>query len=112
MPFDADLRAGYFKIEFNMSWFYEALSDAEVEVEFHTLTDGVEQYNVKAFERFIEDCAYKFIVSKIFKHDIDDTPKNYDCIWQYLTEQALEFEAQHPTYLTIHADKYAESDSE
>ena len=102
MPFTADLRAGYFKIDFNMAWFYEVLADSNREVEFLPTKrgDGTEDeriaYSQSCFEEHIEKKAREFIIARcgfgslkpVFGLDY----KLYDNIWEFLLEELYSYE--------------------
>jgi hypothetical protein len=92
MPFTADLRVGYFKMNFNMSWYWEFLSEREIEFEFD---DGYEDDNgeISKLELHIERAVEKYVISKIFCKDGEENKQidnMYDNIWDYLYEETLE----------------------
>lgn len=100
MPFDADIRAGYVKIEFNMSWFYLMMEEDDWEISF---TPSENDYHVKAFERYIEDCVNKFVAHftfsrKAYEDEFNDVEEN---IWFYLNDMAHNYAGKHPEQMTI-----------
>jgi hypothetical protein len=111
MPFDADLRAGYFKMEFNMAWFWEAIGES---TNFNIFIKD-KQWAKENFEAFIEKEAYKYIVVKAFKITEGEENKsidNYGDIWDYLTDRAIEYEKEHPEDISIEDCEDSDSDSD
>jgi hypothetical protein len=89
MPYNADLRTGYGKFNFNINWFYEAMNDMNYEVEVST------DFHISSFEYHIEEHAMKYIVVKAF--GVCDGVENkmidihHENIWTYLCEVALAY---------------------
>jgi hypothetical protein len=110
MPYNADLRCGYFKMQFNMGWFYEAMSEMEEEIDFEpTPAEGYEindenmkkaltELTIKRFEEHIEECLHKYITHKTFILDKDRNKdiEGYDSVWEYLRDCAMDYSNNHP----------------
>jgi len=108
MPYNADLRCSYCSVELNMSWFYEAMSEYDIEFDFKptyphygSLQDEKEavKYTIALFEAHIERAFEDWTVYKVFGHEFERTVKNrgrnfdgkyehYDSVWEFLREIA------------------------
>ncbi|NBP02693.1 MAG: hypothetical protein EBU90_21750 [Proteobacteria bacterium] len=96
MPFNADLRAGYFNIDFNMSWFYEYLSEMNEEIEF------IQDYSRIDFEHYIEKSFEELVVWRLFQHkqrqDEDYEDWENDC-FGFLRDRAAYYIQNNANYV-------------
>jgi hypothetical protein len=92
MAFYSDLRAGYFTIQFNMSWLDIALDEMGYKIEVLD-EDGGDSSQVR-YERFVNRAVEKYVISKIFCQDGEENKKIascYESIWHYLLEELQEW---------------------
>ena len=72
MPVNSDLRAGYFKLEFNMSWFHQMMRDENKNIVFlpsNRITgteEEREEFSERMFNEYIESKVSEFIKAKVF----------------------------------------------
>jgi hypothetical protein len=85
MPYCADLRCSYCEASLNMSWFYEALSEQNYTIEFD------DELDIKHFELYIENCFNDFVSYKVFNFTKNNHIQNYDNVWEYLIEEAIDY---------------------
>jgi hypothetical protein len=98
-------------MEFNMSWFWEAIGES---TNFNIFIKD-KKWAKENFEAFIEKEAYKYIVVKAFKvveGKENESIDNYGSIWDYLTDQAIEYEKEHPEDISIEDCEDSDSDSD
>jgi hypothetical protein len=111
MPYSHDLRCGYFSLDLNICWFYQAMSDMFMEFDFQpTYTEGSQeteeeaiQTTINYFEKHIEEAFYRWTVYKVIGHTIgDDKYDNYDHVWEYLFDVAELYVRTHPQVEITH----------
>jgi hypothetical protein len=104
MPFSNDLRAGYCDLKLNISWFWEAMSeyDEDIDFDFDDASDDTVKFRINYFESQIESYAKKWVVYKAFNHkqnnDYEIDMETHENIWDFLRDVAIEFCKRHPTY--------------
>lgn len=109
MPYSADLRASYCSVELNMSWFYESLSEQEIELDFKPTyspyrprdeQDEKEcvQTTINLFEHHIEEAFKDYTVYRVFGHKKGnhDYEIYEDDVWGFLHDVALAYIKEHP----------------
>ena len=113
MPYTADLRCSYCDAKLNMSWFYEAMRDYEMDFDFLPRTVmtpiteetrlGCIQLTINLFEAYIESKFNKYLVYKVFNHG-EDKLSMYDSVWEYLRDKALTYNKKHPQVVITFGD--------
>lgn len=111
MPHSYDLRAGYFSLDLNMEWFYEAMTDCRMTFEFdmthNDYHDGQEQTQttIDLFEKHIEDAFHNWTVYKVIGHKMSDYHYEiYETVWEFLFDVAEEYSRKNPKVKIIHED--------
>ena len=118
MPYDADLRASYFFVSLNMSWFYEAMSEQDITFDFLPTyyralaiqEDEKEKKDatnttIAMFEHHIEDAFKDWAVYKVIGHKKGD--HNYDIhdsVWEFLHDVAIDYTRTHKNVKMIFGD--------
>lgn len=111
MPYSHDLRCGYFSLDLNMEWFYQAMSDMFMEFSFlPTVKEGSRdteqeqiQTTINYFEKHIEEAFYRWTVYKVIGHPIGtDKYDNYDHVWEFLFDIAELYSREHPEVEITH----------
>jgi len=103
MPFSSDIRVGYCNLTLNISWFWEALSeyDEDIDFDFDNASDDTVKFRTNYFESVIEQYAEKWVVYKAFNwkqsNDYEIDMEMHENIWDFLRDVAVEFCKQHPT---------------
>ena len=101
MPFSDDLRAGYFTMQFNMSWFWNMIDELNETIKFvGEDEEDNNQYDwiTYSFEKHIETNAYHYIIHSSFDKSLhtECDCDNYDTIWLYLYECARDWVQKYP----------------
>jgi hypothetical protein len=111
MPYSHDLRCGYFSLDLNICWFYQAMSDMFMEFDFQpTYTEGIQetkeeatQTTINYFEKHIEEAFHRWTVYKVIGHTIgEDKYDNYFHVWEYLFDVAELYARDHPQVEITH----------
>ena len=133
MPYSADLRAGYFKLNLNMSWFYEVMTERGVEFDFmpHTSlkqarercekygspydeTKEIESHTeltINLFENYVEEWFDAYTKMKLFNCDTPGLNIDmYPDVWDCLQDKCIDYCQKHTEVKMI--DKLDESDAE
>jgi len=94
MPFHNDLRVGYFDFNFNMSWYYEFLTEREMEIVFPSSADDDDNERCR-FENFIQRAFEKYIIAKIFcprgAEENEKINNDYDDVWEYVLDETYQY---------------------
>jgi hypothetical protein len=97
MTLNADLRAGWFKVDFKIEWFYEYLSN-----ELHQEIEFVQDWRRSGFEDYIEKSFEEFVLWSVFQHkqrqDTDYELYNNDC-FGFLTDRANDYIEKYARYM-------------
>lgn len=119
MPYDADLRASYFSLELNMSWFYEAMNDYHIEFDWkptysHYGSEDEKEavkLTVALFERHIEIAFKDWTVYRVFGHKKGDHKyEHYEegggegGVWEFLRDIASAYCEKNPKVIMIWKD--------
>jgi len=106
MPYSADLRCSYFRMQFNIDWFYQMMSERNETIEFRPTqrVSGTEdertEYSRSMFHQHIEDAVYAFMSYKAFGHIIEGSRSDlYENVWECMYEAAHSFD--HPEDIII-----------
>jgi hypothetical protein len=95
MPYSADLRASYCKIQLNIDWFYEAMSEYNVSIE----CDDDDELAI--FHQYIEWKFEKYMIwNTIERITLDDEHhkyENYVNIWDYLYIKINKYNTKRPS---------------
>jgi hypothetical protein len=100
MPYDADLRCGYFSLEMNMSWFYEMTNEHNIKFEFlptyyrvMSVQEQEDDYKdavkltIALFEKHIETAFKDWAVYTVFGHEEGDHAyERYDDVWEFILD--------------------------
>ena len=88
-----------------MSWFYEAMSEYQMDIDFlprTVMTPITEetrleciQLTINLFEAYIESKFNKYLVYKVFNHG-EDKLSMYDSVWEYLRDKTILYSNKHP----------------
>ena len=114
MPFSADLRAGYFTFDFNMSWFYAYLSDdmneeivwkprpvrtfsSDYEKSTEELCRQRQEDLERRLEKKIEEAVYEYILATSFKFGETE----HESVWDATYDAFLTFVREFPTEIRI-----------
>lgn len=120
MPYSADLRSSYCHADINISWFYQAMSEFHMEIDFYPVYDSEDlgektekerddikdhltECAIQSFENHINDAFYSWTVYKVFGHKRrDEKFEVYETIWEYLFDVAEEYSRKHPEVEITH----------
>lgn len=92
MPYSADLRCGFIKLEMNSNWVHEVMSDHGLEIVFSSSPDA-EKY----FNEHLDRKITKYIEMYVFGKE-----KNiFDSIWEYIYETVIIYELNNPLDINI-----------
>lgn len=98
MPYDADLRCSYCFTELNMSWYYEAMSEYNIGIEFM----GNRKDSIYRFERDVERAFNDWVVYKVFDHKRGEYNYDfYENVWEFLRDYTTDYEKVHPHVIQL-----------
>lgn len=120
MPYEADLRTSYCDAKLNMSWYYEAMSEYGLEIEFKPsvgLSEWTEKQRIsltkKLFENHIEEAFNNWIAYKVFDHKVGDHNYELFCdVWEFLRDITIEYKNNHTTIKLIFTEEEEEEEKE
>ncbi len=113
MPYSHDLRCGYFSLDLNMAWFYQAMSESFMEFDFRptyykvitaeqTEEEAI-QLTINLFEKHIEDAFHDWTVYKVIGFEKGDHKyDNYHHVWEFLYDIAELYSRDHPEVEITH----------
>lgn len=105
MPYDADLRCSYFSLEMNMSWFYKATNERNIEFDFlptyyrgMSVQEQEDNYKdavkltITFFEKHIENAFNDWAVYKVFGHKKGDHKyEDYEDVWEFVIDITYDY---------------------
>lgn len=123
MPYDADLRCSYFRLELNMSWFYESMREAELEFDFlpaeicpyfpfDTERQAID-YTIKQFECHIEKAFNDWVKYKIF--NFNNSSRDFDIycdVWEFLRDVAIDYSNENSSVVLVEKDEEEEEEED
>jgi len=93
MAYSADLRSSYCQIRLNISWFYQAMCDFNMDFTFkHDDDDSIEIFEDHINEAFNDWTIYKVFGHQKGTHKFD----HYENVWEFLREVADKYSLTHP----------------
>lgn len=110
MPHSHDLRSGYFSLDLNMAWFYQAMSESFMEFDFlptnttySQTEDEAIQLTIDLFEKHIEHAFHDWTVYKVIGFQRGDHKyERYENVWEFLFDIAELYAREHPEVEITH----------